>query len=153
MQFMTSPARLRCAALMAITGGAVSQTMSIWGGDLARFLPPMLVMICAGAAGAGLAGLLLADGFGRKGAFGMLWSVLAWPIATACGAVFGAATLAIEWMRSPVQMVAHALEHGAPLGVMAVADGIATSPAVAGVWLVSGVAMHYGARIERAVIT
>lgn len=153
MPIFTCSARLRCAALMALTGGAVAQTMSLWGGDLARFLPPLPVMQGFGVAGAGLAGLVLADAFGRAGWRGAVWSCLAWPLATIFGAVTGAALLAFEVTRSPGAMLIKAVSEGAPLGIMALMDGIATSPAVATIWLASGLAMHSGARVERDVTT
>ncbi|MEO9573987.1 MAG: hypothetical protein ABJ263_14815 [Tateyamaria sp.] len=133
---------------MAIAGGAVAQAMSLWGGDLARFMPPFPVMICAGVAGAGLAGLMLVDAFGHKGWHGALWSSLGWSIATLFGAVVGATLVAVEGPQSSLPDVMRALGFSASLGVIAITNSIVTSSAVAGDWLLSGLAMHYGARIE-----
>ncbi|MFL4470767.1 hypothetical protein ACERZ8_13070 [Tateyamaria armeniaca] len=149
MQFLTYAPRLRCAALTAMAGGAVAQTMSLWGGHLARFLPPMAVMMGAGAVGAGIAGLILADAFGRAGRRGAFCALLGWPIATLLGAVIGATLVVIEAMELSAATLAHAVSEGAPFGIMALMDGISTSPAVAGIWLLSGWAMHVGARVER----
>ena len=149
MQFLPRPARLCCAALMALTGGTVGQTMSLWGGDLAGYLPPLWVMSGAGAFGAGLTGLVLADMFGRRGLAGAALSCFGWPIATMLGAIIGAAVVLLGTKRPLVSDPALTIVEGAPLGLLAVADGIATSAVVAGVWMISGVAMHCGARVER----
>ena len=150
MQFLPSLQRLRCAALIAMSGGAVAQAMTLWGGQLARFPPPLPVLMSAAVAGAGLAGVLLADAFGRRGCRGAIWSAVAWPVVTGLGGMAGASVLALDPARGPASMLANALKEGAPLGFWAVADGIATSPTVLVIWLVAGVAVHHGVRVERA---
>ena len=150
MQLLPSLQRLRCAALIAMSGGAVAQAMVLWGGQMARFLPPLPVLMSAAVAGAGLAGIVLADAFGRQGRRGAIRSAIAWPVVTGLGAMAGASLLALDPARGPASMLANALKEGAPLGFLAVADGIATSPAVLAIWLVAGVAVHHGARVERA---
>lgn len=141
--------RLRCAVLMALAGGAVAQAMTLWGGELARFLPPVTPMMVAACAGACLAGLMLADAFGRTGWLGALWSTLAWPLATAVGAALGAGLFGIVTSPAPLLGAPQALAAGAPLGLTAVIDGISTSPAVAVIWIICGLAMHHGALAER----
>ena len=149
MQVLHMRQRLRCAALVALSGGAVAQAMTIWGGQMARFLPPHPYMILAGFVGAGLAGILLADAFGRGGKGGALLSGLFWPIATLLGACLGAALL-IFGLEGPANVTPHsALESGADLGTLAVMDGVFTGPLVAVIWFVSGIAVHFGARAER----
>ena len=108
-------------------------------------------MALAGVAGAGLAGVVFADAFGRFGVRGALWSLLAWPLATLLGGVIGAtaATIIATW--GQVQGLVELVTDAAPLGILALADAIATSPAVAGVWMLSGLAVHFGARSERGV--
>jgi len=108
-------------------------------------------MALAGVAGAGVAGAVLADAFGRFGVRGVLWSVLAWPLATLLGGMIGAAVATIIATWGQMQGVVEVVTDAAPLGILALADAIATSPAVAGVWMLSGLAVHYGARAERGV--
>lgn len=148
MQFLPCLQRLHCAALMAVSGGAVAQTMSLWGGDLARFLPPLPMMTLAAAFGAGVAGLLVSDAFGRRGVWGLLSSGFGWCIATALGAGIGAAVFAVQPRLGISGGLLRALEEGASLGLLAVGDGIVTSPPVAVIWILSGIAMHFGARVE-----
>ena len=145
--------RLKCATLIALSGGAMAQTMTLWGGDLARFLPPTAVMGLAGAGGAWLAGFALAGAFGREGWRGVMCSAVMWPVTTAVGAGLGASLLALVPTGAPSRPLWTALEEGPGLGLLAVADGIATSPVVACVWLLSCAAIHHGARHERRAIT
>ena len=145
--------RVRCGALMALSGGAVAQAMTLWGGDLSRFLPSLSTMILAACVGAGVAGFLLADAFGRRGWRGAIWTVVAWPIATVCGASLGAGLVGIASSAEPLAGLPEALVAGAPLGIMAVSDGLSTSPAVAVIWLICGLAMHHGAMAERSPTT
>lgn len=137
---------------MALGGGAVAQSMVLWGGSMAQFLPPLAVMSLAASGGAALAGLVLADAFGRAGRWGVVVSAIAWCMATALGACVGAAFFALESGLNPATFIPNAIFGAAPLGLIAVADGIATSPAVAAVWALAGCAMHWCARVERAYL-
>ncbi|MEO0381782.1 MAG: hypothetical protein AAF252_16055 [Pseudomonadota bacterium] len=150
MAFFPMYQRVRCGVLMALAGGAVAQAMTLWGGDLARFLPPLSIMLCAAFVGAGVAGFFLADAFGRRGWGGIVWTALAWPLATAMGASLGAGLVGTASSPEPLASLPEALTAGAPLGWMAVTDGITSSPAVALIWVVCGLAMHHGALAERA---
>lgn len=149
MAFFPMYQRVRCGVLMALSGGAVAQSMTLWGGDLARFFPPLSIMLCAAFVGAGVAGFILADAFGRRGWGGMVWSIVTWPLATAVGASLGAGLVGTASSPEPLASLPEALIAGAPLGWMAVSDGIASSPAVAAIWVICGVAMHHGALAER----
>ncbi|MEL6807247.1 MAG: hypothetical protein AAFO97_05665 [Pseudomonadota bacterium] len=153
MSFFPMYQRVRCGVLMALTGGAVAQAMTLWGGDLARFFPPLSIMLCAAFVGAGVAGFMLADAFGRKGWVGFVSSTLAWPLATVIGASLGAGLVGTASSPEPLASLPEALTAGAPLGLMAVTDGIASSPVVAIIWIICGLAMHHGAFAERAVTT
>ena len=153
MSYFPMYQRVRCGVLMGLTGGAVAQAMTFWGGDMARHLPPHWVMCGAASVGAGLAGLALADAFGRRGWGGAMLSVFGWPIATIMGAVLGAAFVLMKEGRPWASDPALAIVEGAPLGVMSVLDGIVSSPVVATIWHVCGLAMHHGAFAERAVTT
>lgn len=152
MQILPLFHRARSAALVALAGGAMAQAMVLWGGSLARFLPPWQALLVAAALGAGVAGFLLADAFGRSGRWGLIWSCVAWPMATALGAGVGAVLLTVLLATDGAEML-FAVSSGAPLGMMAVIDGVTTSPVVAVVWALGGCAAHYGTRSERAAIT
>lgn len=153
MSFFPMYQRVRCSVLMALTGGAVAQAMTLWGGDLARFFPPLSIMLCAAFVGAGVAGFMLADAFGRKGWVGLVSSTLGWPLATIVGASLAAGLVGTASSPEPLASLPEALTQGAPLGLMAVTDGIVSSPIVAIIWSVCGLAMHHGAFAERAVTT
>ena len=153
MTMMPIVSRLRCATLIALSGGAVAQTMTIWGGDLARFLPPSSVMSLAGAGGAWLAGFAMVGAFGREGWRGVICSALMWPVVTAFGAALGAVLLVLMPLAVPSRPAWSTLDESAGLGLLAVGDGITTSPVVAGVWLLSCAAIHHGARHERRGFT
>lgn len=152
MQILPLFHRTRSAALVALAGGAMAQAMVLWGGSLARFLPPWQALLVAAALGAGVAGFALADAFGRSGRWGLIWSYVAWPVATALGAGVGAVFLTVLLATDGGGLV-YVVSSAAPLGMMAVIDGVTTSPVVAVVWALGGCAAHYGTRSERAVIT
>ena len=153
MPFFDISQRLRCAALAALGGGALAQTISLWGGDMPIFLLPTTLMCIGGATGAALAGFIMADAFGRKGPRGVFWSVQAWWITTVLGAWFGAAFFAIEANRNLFFVILCALDKAAWPGILTVMEGIAYSPAVAVIWLICGLAMHHGAMAERSPTT
>lgn len=145
--------RARSATLTAIAGGALAQSMALWGGTLARFLPPWHVLILAAMLGAGMAGFLLADAFGRAGVWGAVWSAVGWICATVVGAGLGAAVFTFSAGAYPAFALTNAVVEGAPLGLLAVGDGISSSPTVALIWIIGGCAVHYGTRTERAAVT
>ncbi len=149
MNYFAFWGRLQCAALAALTGGALAQTISLWGGQFSRHLPPTTLMSLGGAIGAGLAILLLADGFGHRGLRGVIFAAFSWVVATALGAWFGASAVLIETSAGAIYAIPSALEEGAGLGLFAVVGGILQSPTAFAVWVVGGCAMHYGARAER----
>lgn len=149
--------RVQCAILTGIAGGAVAQTMSIWGGELARHLPPMLTMIVTATFGAAVSGAVFANVFGRSGWGGALVAAVLWPFVTLFGAAFAASAVALffetGWRRSLVHSLVDAAAEGAFLGALAVTDGVLTSPVVAGVWGVALIAVHSGMKQEKAATT
>ncbi|MEP2890017.1 hypothetical protein [Tateyamaria sp.] len=141
--------RSNCAALAALAGGALAQTISLWGGGITWFLPPTTLMCIGGAVGAALAMFLLADAFGQRGWRGVIGAALAWVVATALGAWFGASFFAIELNGSAIHVILSALDEGVDPGLIAVTAGISQSSAAFAVWVMGGCAMHCGARVER----
>ena len=143
--------RMTCGAATGLAGGVVAWAMSGSGGSLARFLPDGPWFHIAALLGAGVAGLALADGFGRKGWLGAGAALAAAPVATGIGAALGAAGLMVVF--AAVQFLAGAggvapgSVTGAPaLGVLAVVDGIGTSPVVALTWVSAMCAVHLAMR-------
>jgi hypothetical protein len=151
--FSSISLRVHCAILTGIAGGATAQTMTLWGGDLARFLPPMTPMIVAASLGAGLAGAILADGFGRRGWCGVVTSALLWPFTTALGAAIAAMPFGLVDMVGQSftrRNMLHAALESAPRGLVAVADGILFSPVVAAIWAISLLGLQFAMRAERS---
>lgn len=154
--FETFSPRTHAAILTGLAGGAVAQAMCVWGGTLAHFLPPATLMMLGGFGGAACAGMICAGVIGRPGWLGTLVAVLLWPLVTALGAILGALPFGLidqHTHRGMLSSLLSAAEEAAPLGLLAVADGIVTSPAVAGIWIVSALAVHAAVKQQRAVTT
>ncbi|MBY5932156.1 hypothetical protein KUV51_04025 [Tateyamaria omphalii] len=112
--------------------------MQAAGGDMARHLPDAPLFHVSAAAGAGLAGLLLADGFGRRRWAGHLIAMLSAGAATVLGAGFGAfIALAFAATTSASGNLADVAGMAPFLGFIAVADGLGTSVPVAVTWLLA----------------
>lgn len=153
-QFIQPSIRMHSAVLTGIGGGATAQAMSLWGGDLARFLPPTWFLILAAFFGAACAGAVLAIALGRSGFLGVAICVLAWPVATAIGAVIAAMPFGLSEIDMRYGVAGSALAamtEAAPLGLLAVGDGITTSWVVAAVWVLSAALVHVIMRLERQV--
>lgn len=148
MTFLPLTSRLHIAALMAITGGAVGQSLVLWPGSMGRFLPTLAEMTVMAALGGGMAGLVLADLCGRRGVWGAVCGALAWLIASALGSVAGAGLFGLI-RQGGVQAGGDA----APLGMMALMDGLTTSPVVMAIWLGAGLLMHCAARMARSPLS
>ncbi|MEM6374252.1 MAG: hypothetical protein AAF727_15960 [Pseudomonadota bacterium] len=153
MPILSISLRLRCATLVALSGGAVAQTMSLWGGEVSMFLPDFTDMLWAGVLGAGAAGLLFGDLFGRAERTGVMWAMLGWAIATLVGAMFGAGAVIAYETNAPLANMGTSMMEGAPLGVLALVSGVTGSPIVAAVWVLSGLAVHCATRAERSAPT
>ncbi|WP_299548340.1 hypothetical protein [uncultured Tateyamaria sp.] len=152
--FINPSIRLHSAILTGIGGGATAQAMSLWGGDLARFLPPTWLLTLTAVFGAACAGAILASALGRSGLIGVVICILAWPVATALGAAIAAVPfgLSVADMRYGVAGgFVTAMREAAPLGLLAVGDGITTSWVVAAVWVLSAALVHVVLRTERQV--
>ncbi|WP_299654156.1 hypothetical protein [uncultured Tateyamaria sp.] len=144
------------ALLTGLAGGATAQAMSLWGGDLARFLPPLPFLTLAAAFGGACAGVVLAKALGRSGWIGVMISALAWPVATLLGAVLAAIPFGLVDAATHVsatEMLFTAVESAAPLGLLAIGDGIANSPYVATIWVLSATCIHIILRRERSLST
>lgn len=144
--------RGHAALLCGLAGGATAQAMCLWGGDLARFMPPAFVLMGAASFGAACAGVVLADTMGRRGWRGALCFILAWPVVTGLGAAvasipFGVSDAGLRG--NVVNTLAAAVDAAAPLGLLAVGDGIVHSPHVAAVWVLSALAVHKVLQTER----
>ncbi len=131
--------RLKLAGFTAGAGGIVSVTMVLWGGSLWRFLPSGQGFHAAAIAGAGLAGLICAEGFGHGGRRGWLIAAVSACAATLLGAALGATLLGVFGGTMA----------GAPLGVLAITDA-ATSPIAFGIWTSTMAILHETARRIRA---
>ena len=146
--------RMMCGAMTAGAGFVVAIVMRTAGGDLARFLPEAPGFHLVALAGAAVAGVAVADGFGRRGWLGLGLFLTAAPLATAVGAAFGASVLmtvlaAVQWFAGDADM-ANGVLTGAPvLGIIAMLDGVGTSPAVAATWGTSMLAVHFAMRRTR----
>ena len=152
----TLSVRGHAALLTGLAGGATAQTMTVWGGDLERFLPPTLLLIAAACAGAAGAGALLSGALGQRGWPGGLSLALCWPLVTALGAVLAALPFGLAdagFGSCGIERLSAAVETSAPLGLLAVADGIGNSPVVACVWGLSALAVHAGLRAQRQLST
>lgn len=146
--------RMHSAVLTGTGGGATAQAMSLWGGDLARFLPPTWLLTLAAVIGAACAGAVLAGALGRTGLIGVITCILAWPVATALGAVIAAVPFGlseVDVRYGVAGSVVTAVSEAAPLGLLAVGDGITTSWVVAAVWVLSAALVHVVLRLERQV--
>ncbi|MEX0312150.1 MAG: hypothetical protein AB3N17_18100 [Tateyamaria sp.] len=130
--------RRGCAFAIMCAGLSVGIAMQAAGGDLARHLPDAPLFLVSSAAGAALAGLLLADGFGRSRWTGHLVGALSSVAATLVGAWFGA-FIALAWvaMRNVHATLFDALESAPVLGFIAVADGLSTSVPVVVTWVLA----------------
>ncbi|WP_415920959.1 hypothetical protein [Tateyamaria sp. SN6-1] len=147
--------RVLCGAATGIAGGVVAVAMTQAGGNMARFLPEGPWFHIAALAGAGVAGVTLSDGFGRRGWLGLAAVVVAAPVTTAMGAVLGAMGLLL--VAGLVQFIAgmgpfapEALTTGPALGLIAIGDGIWTSPVVAATWVATMLGVHLVMRRQRS---
>ncbi|WP_299687324.1 hypothetical protein [uncultured Tateyamaria sp.] len=140
--------RVKCGAATGAAGLAVAVAMTVAGGSLARFLPDGPLFHAVAFVGAAVAGAALADGFGRRGRLGALAAIVAAPVVTAVGAVI--ATLLLVAIFEPSGGW-RALSGAVPLGVLAVTDGIGTSPFVAGTWGLSLAGVHMAMRRVRGL--
>lgn len=84
--------RLKIAGMTASCGFATSIMMSEFSNNLHRHLPEHGFHLSA-VLGAGLAGFILADGFGRQGYMGAFWASLTAVFATLMGASLGSLLL------------------------------------------------------------
>lgn len=148
--------RLQMALAVACAGLLVSLVMVHWGGSMSRHLPENGFHFAA-FVGAGLAGLLLADGLGHHGQRGWVLSALSFLGMTILGGPLGASlgmyvTLPFygEMEGFKVSWFIGSLPHLWGLGWLALADGLTTSIAVASVWLLSIVPVHVAARLLRS---
>jgi len=134
--------------LVGLAGGAVAQTMALWPGEVARFLPDPLMLATAAFFGAATAGTLCSGFFGRAGLFGWVIALCAWPLVT----LFGAALAALPFVYSGRKVLwpAHemALEALAS-GVLGVGVSIASSLPVGALWVLAALLVHKAMRAER----
>ncbi|MEO1777295.1 MAG: hypothetical protein AAFU63_00750 [Pseudomonadota bacterium] len=150
----TEKMRLACGLVTAAAGLAVAIAMQVAGGNLARFLPEGPWFYVVAILGAAAAGIALADGFGRRGWLGVAVLALAAPTATAIGAALAAAVLTSGHAAKMAILGSDTLTPGTltgspVLGLLAVADGISTSFAVAVTWVLSMGAVHLTMRRMR----
>lgn len=155
MKYFVRPSiRMQSAVLTGMGGGATAQAMGLWGGDLARFLPPTWLLTLAAVFGAACAGAVLASALGRSGLLGMAMCILAWPVATSLGASIAALPFGLSGFDARygvARAVGSAMTEAAPLGLLAVSDGIMSSWFVAAVWVLSAALVHVILRAERQV--
>ena len=144
----TGKTRAICGAATGAAGLVVALAMTTAGGSLARFLPDAPWFHLVACVGAATAGVALADGFGRRGQLGALAAVLVAPIVTAVGAVI--ATMLLVLVFEPTGGWG-AVSDAAPLGLLAVTDGIGTSPVVAVTWGLSLAGVHMVMRRVRVL--
>lgn len=145
--------RWHAALLTALAGGATAQSMSLWGGTLAPFLPPLPVLGVAAMCGAGAAGAFCVAMLGRRGVRGWVLAGCMWPVITALGAGIAVMPLGVMEFSFRTNAAVTAIVEAAALGWLAVADGILTSLPVALVWATSGALLHLAVREERRATT
>ncbi|AXI46029.1 hypothetical protein C1J03_08375 [Sulfitobacter sp. SK012] len=88
-QNLSNQTRLCIAALTGLVGLVTAFAMTELGGNLRHMLPDTGFHLAA-MIGAGVAGFVFADGFGRPGGKGMLWAALSAIGATLAGSGLGA---------------------------------------------------------------
>ncbi|MBB3993660.1 hypothetical protein GGR95_001291 [Sulfitobacter undariae] len=121
----------------AVAGLIVSFAIANGDWSLVRHLPGWPFHVAA-IPGAGLAGLLFCNAFGREGPVGWIIAILAAALMTFVGSVLGAQLLT---MSAAVVLGGSIMNLGGALGMLVVVDS-ATSPLVICVWLLSMAALH-----------
>ena len=147
------PFRWHAGILTALAGGAMAQSMVMWGGSLSHFLPHAMILGIVAFCGAGLAGLVHAGALGRDGRQGWVIMLFVWPFTTALGSVLAVLPLAVMDAGAGLEPMLRGAIAAAGLGLLAVTDGILTSTPVACVWASSGVLLHRALRVQRAAVT
>lgn len=155
MKYFVRPSiRMQSAVLTGMGGGATAQAMGLWGGDLARFLPPTMAFDLGGCFWCRLCGRCAGQcaGTQRPAWYGNVYPCMAsrhfagrvhrrfavWAIGFRCALRRGRA-------------VGSAMTEAAPLGLLAVSDGVMSSWFVAAVWVLSAALVHVILRAERQV--
>lgn len=132
-----------CAMATMAAGVCVAIAMQVAGGESAQDLPTAPLFQISAGLGAGLAGSLLADGFGWPRWPGYALAALSSVAATLSGAVMGAAIFLFVVAVKDPQLPPFELLGAAPLfGVIAITDGLLNSIPVAATWIVSMSGVH-----------
>lgn len=135
---LTERTRLMIAGLTAVAGGATAVAITELGGRMQHYLPDSGFHLAA-VVGAGLAGFILADGFGRSGLRGGLSAVTTAVLVTLLGAWLGAALIA--WSPRP--------EAGF-LGWLALLEAVSANPLILKIWAAAMLVLQGGAARLRA---
>ena len=143
--------RWHAALFAALGGGGFAQAAVLSTAD--RLSEVYVLMMVPAVLGAGAAGVLFAEFFGRCGWWGAVCALVGWVFTTlvgACGAVLVviAATQLIS-PTVPFYLDAEAILFGPAAIVMAVGESVH----VIAIWLCWGVLTHLALRQERRAIT
>ena len=128
---LSNQQQLKIAALTGSVGFATALAMTTFDPGLQYFLPEAGFHLAA-TLGAGYAGFIAADGFGRPGAAGLCWAMATALFTTLAEAALGAMLLAPPFM-APL---------AAPLGWVALAEAAGEGDQIVKLWLGSMTLLH-----------
>lgn len=129
---LANETRVAIAGLTALAGAATAWAVSVFGSRILHMLPENGFHLAA-FLGAGIAGFVLADGFGRPGLWGFSRAAITAGLATLAGAWLGAVLITPPgeaWFSVGI------------LGWIMLADAVAADIAIPKIWAAAMVGLH-----------